>query len=229
MYKSFTFTISVVEGVEEDFQEYLIKWLSKQDFALGVIEKNKAGVLHAHGQIWNHKASLTKHDKFKVLKEYIKKNCPLSYGSIALNIKIAYNNGYIDYCEKDAVRVLANNLPSGDHPDSYWYPSQEEQEKVKAVALAADKKYHNYKCDYEEWSAEMDPPDPDFCWSDKRDFLKKRVATFLNEMIYIEKKYPVISQKKIRIEVCKNLYMYIYSIKSLPEFFSQEDWEKMNS
>ena len=198
-YKSFAVTISTVEDIQDKLQERIVKYLKKQDYAYGVIEHDSQGVRHAHFQLWYEGEGREKGTLRKPLNKIIEQYAPLSKTHIAIKIKIAYNDDWLtEYLQKDIIEKLIDNVPTGT--DNY-YPSEEEQEKVKNQANAVDQRFHRYKIDFEEW------------WNkpDEVAINKSDVARFILDMMFREKKYPVIIDKKNRVNIVTSLYMYINS------------------
>lgn len=212
-YKSYAVTISTVEDVENELQKRLVKWLKKQDFAYGVIEHDSQGVRHAHFQVWYNEEGREKGTIKKPLKNIIEKYAPLSKPHIAIKIKIAYNDDWLEeYLQKDIIELLIDNVPSGTDE---FYPSQEEQEKVKNQSNAVDQRFHRYKVDFKEW------------WDKPAEvpINKSDVARFLSDMMFRSKKYPVIIDKKNRVNISTSLYLYLNEKIDPREFMTVDDYE----
>lgn len=193
-YKSWSFTINLKDqDFEGEIQDKFHKWLMKQDYAFAVIEKCQDGKRHAHAQIWNESPS-KKGDISRSVSRMISKYSPQSILFRALKVCITYNDGYANYQEKDIIETIIDNPPSGD--TSIYYPSQEEQQKVQESSNAVDKKYHRWSCDFKEWNEEPN-------------ITLELTAKFLSYMIYDVKKYPVIQEKRKRVEYTQNLYNYL--------------------
>lgn len=222
-YKSYAATISLPTDFIGEIQEYFIKWLKKQDYAYGVVELDGSGKRHAHFQIWNEEPSV-KGDKFKSPKREIAKLHPDAILKHAVKIKIAYNDDYINYMDKDNPEyygnMLINNIPAGD--TTRYYPSEEEQAKVQESANAVDKKFHKWRTDFMLW---LETQEPSILSVDGEPTIVE-VAKFLSDMMFKSKKYPVIIDKKNRVQNCKALYCYICNKTTPQEFLTQEQWEE---
>jgi hypothetical protein len=211
-YRSYAITISTVEDVEKELQEKLMKWIKKQDFAYGVIEHDKQGVRHAHFQVW-YNVEREKGSLKTALKNIIQKYAPLSRPHIAIFIKIVYNDDWLEeYMAKDVIELLIDNVPIGTDE---FYPSQEEQEKVKSQSNAVDQRFHRYAVDFKEW------------WDKPAEvpINKIDVARFLSDMMFHSKKYPVIIDKKNRVNIATSLYCYLHGSVNPKEFMTVDEYE----
>lgn len=215
VYNSFAITISLKEHFEGPIQEWFITWLSKQDFAYGVIEKRSDGIRHAHAQIWNESPS-KKGDVFGTsFKSKILKYSPDAVvlgNKGALHTKIAYNDCYVDYAQKDIEEELISNLPQ--LTDKY-YPSKEEQERVMEESNAIDKTFHKMLVDFKEsdiWVNEEWTPRLYDC------------GVFLADMMFNKKLYRVVQDPKRRRELCKSLFHYSNGSICPKEFMSEKDY-----
>lgn len=212
-YRSFAITISTKEDVEGKLQVRLIDLLKKQDYAFAVIEHDKMGVRHLHAQTWHNKGK-DKNDYRKSFLRIIESNAPLS-NKHAVKIKIAYNDDwYEEYLTKDIVEQLIDNVPVAEGTQEY-YPTQEEQDKVQAKSNAADTRFHKMKVDFEEWWDK--PPEVGIGLHD--------VAKFMADMMFKTKKYPVIVDKKNRVNNTTALYMYINNKIDIREFMTEEQFQ----
>lgn len=209
-YRSFAITISTKEDVEGKLQTKLVDLLKKQDYAFAVIEHDKMGVRHLHAQTWHDKGK-DKNDYRKSFIRIIEANAPLS-NKHSVMVKIAYNDDfYEDYLSKDIVEQLIDDVPSPEGRHEH-YPSQEEQDKVMAKCNAADTRFHKMMVDFHEWWDK--PPEVGIGLQD--------VAKFMADMMFKTKKYPVITDKKNRVNNTWSLYMYINSKVDINEFMTEE-------
>eukprot|EP01044_Picomonas_judraskeda_P024270 COSAG03_NODE_6632_length_1027_cov_2.562500_2_plen_226_part_00 len=201
-YKSYAVTLSTVEDIENELQARIVKWLKKQDYAYGVIEHDKQGVRHAHFQVWYDEQGREKGTITKPLKKIIEQYAPLSKPHIAIKVKIAYNDDWLtEYLQKSIIESLIDNVPTGT--DQY-YPSLEEQEKVKNQSNAVDQRFHRYAVDFNEWN---DKPE-------EAGINKSDVARFMCDMMFKSKKYPVIIDKKNRVNITTSLYLTTHTVAS---------------
>lgn len=218
VYNSFAVTISLKDqDFEGEIESWFTSWLSKQDYAFGVVEKDASQKLHAHAQIWNESPS-KKGDIFgTAFKSQILKYSPDSVvlgNRGALCSKIAYNDYFIEYQEKDIIKELICKLPQ--LTDKY-YPSEEEQKKVQAEANAVDKEFHKYSVDYESWIQEH-PEHEDL-------FGKDRIRHFFIDKWFVKHEYRMPRRKIDKIQMVENFYLYYFNIKNIKNVMSKEDWE----
>lgn len=211
-YKSYAITISPSIEVEGQIQHDLTKWINKQDYAFAVIEggAGKEQKRHLHAQVFydepREKGSLT-----KALKRIVLKNDAEAKTHIAVKVKISYNDDFIDeYMTKDITELIRDEIPNetGD-----YYPSEEEQKKVKEKSNAVDFVYHYWKELWDDYEKKSEEP------------TLVEIARFLANMMFVEKKIKVISDKKHRVEKTKSLWMYINSYSKIEEFLTNDDYD----
>lgn len=229
-YKSYTINVSPVEQVEGKFQKELTNWFNKQPYAKAVIEggDGKEQKRHLHGIVYYDEAR-EKSSINKAITRIVMKHCPESLGPDgklktwykdgkpcnAVMIRIAYNDDFIEeYMEKDVTETLRDFVP--DERDEY-YPSEEEQEKVKSKAKAVDQRFHRLSEKFKETNP---------LWADIPEWKQQAtVAYFLASEMFDKHTERVIQDKKVRVQVCQSLTMYIYKIKKRSEFMTQDDYE----
>lgn len=216
MYKSFAITISTKEDFSGDIQDWFTKWLKSMPYAYGVIELRQDGIRHAHAQVWLEEPQ----DKgifTRPLRRNISKFCPESIIPHALKVKIGYSDNYVEYMKKEIVEKLIDNIPQGDL--DRFYPSQEEQQGVLATQNAVDKKYHklselfknNY---YPLWGDTTEIPD-----------MKYQVSKFLGKIMFKDKLYPVIADKRHRTQLQECLVAYVWELPDIKMFMTQDDYD----
>jgi hypothetical protein len=151
------------------------------------------------------------------VKRAIDKYSPLSITCKALVIKHAYSDGYIKYQEKDIIEQITDNIPPGD--TDRFYPSQEEQATVMAKSNAVDKKYHMlselFKNDYYPAWGEMDTVLD----------MKYAVSKFLATIMFKDKVYHVIQDKRLRTQLQQSLVCYIWGLTDIQMFMTSEEYE----
>lgn len=217
MYKSWAFTIRPRNGFPKTLDDKVIDWAKRQDGAFLCFEKD--GIeRHIHGQIWTdiprEKGTVNRSIE-RLCANHIDEWDTAQSVVLRRGTKIAYNDDYItEYLSKED-NILYNNPPEDT---SLYYPTQEEQDKVIRKSNAVDTHYHQMNEDLKEYMEKHEIT---------KITTKFQVATFLNDMIYISKKYKVIKQKKDRTDLCNNLYYYhIQSKNSWTEFIHKEDIHK---
>lgn len=222
-YRSYGITISTAEPVEGEGQSALVKWLKKQDFAYGVIEGGvgKAQERHLHAQVW-YKEGREKGTLNKALKRIVEKYFPESKTHIAIKIKIAYNDDFLnEYMKKDIVETLIENLPGtcnsagvASTPGEF-YPSLEEQNKVMKKAKIVDHKMNQLEELFYEWVDEDEPA---------TELLKKaQVSRFLTDMMYKSRKIKVPTDMKIQRNLCSVFTNYLWKKSNSFMLLSQEE------
>lgn len=174
-YKAFAFTIRPLNGVKPDneIETKLIKYIKKYH---GFIVAEKEGICrHLHGVIYYDKPK-RKYDLALVLKSFqeAEQGTELSYQEERVlkgGLKIAYNDDFFtEYTNKADSTLILDNLPENTKE---YYPSEEEQAKVKRSSNAVDKTY-NHLLDL---------------WNEsQRDLSENAVKVFMYEMMYVQKK-----------------------------------------
>lgn len=233
-YRSFTINVSPVEQVEGNLQIDLKNWFNKQTYAKAVIEggDDKEQKRHLHGIVYydepREKSSIN-----KAISRIVIKHCPESLGpdgklktwykdgrsKNAVDIRIAYNDDFIEkYMEKDITEVIRDFVP--DERDDY-YPSQEEQDKVKSKAKAVDQRYHRLSEKFKETYP---------LWGDIPEWKQQAtVAYFLASEMFDKHTERVIQDQKVRVQVCQSLTMYIYKIKNKKKFMTEAEYEEYSN
>ena len=216
--RSFAFTIRPKNGFTEKTEEAVLVFLKKQHHAFAVIEGEEE-TRHCHGQIWFEKQK-TKGDLNKSLERLCERTVtdwsPAEVRVLRGGTKFAYNDDFVDnYCQKEShPNIIFNNPP---HASEEYYPSQEEQTKIQESANAVDKKFHRWLVDFKEskfWIHDEWLPAIQDC------------AKFLAHQMFVAKKYPVIVEKRKRVEYCKCLQMYACESIKIEEFMTQEEHQK---
>jgi hypothetical protein len=202
-FRSYAFTVRPKNGVPEnsDLEKNVIRLLTKyKGFVASEMEDCDR---HLHGQIFFDKPK-RKHDFNKMLNVVCKRSindwCYDQQRVLYAGTKIAYNDGWLlDYTNKPDSILLFNSLP--DETASY-YPSQEEQDSVKARADAVDKQLYHL---FELWD-QYYGPDHDHELAPNSE---KGIALFLYDMMFVQKKIRVIKEKRKISEMRQSLYHYI--------------------
>jgi len=194
MYKSYAFTLRPRNGVAENspIEQKAIKLVEKYNGFL-VAEKEQE-CRHLHGQLF-FPAGKRKYDLAKVL---IKVQFgaftpdPAETRVLKQGIKIAYSDDfYTDYTNKPDSIMLTDKFIENSQD---FYPSEDEQEKVRNRARAVDAKYHHLK---ELWD------------EDPQEFNQRNITLFLYRLMYVDKKINVISDKKCFNQTAKSMFNYI--------------------
>ena len=198
MYRSYAFTLRPRNGVTPDgkTEQKLIKYIEKNTGFLVSEMENEAR--HLHGQLFfpNGKRKydlaviLIKIQQLDLGVELDKSEQRVLKGGI----KIAYSDDFFtDYTNKPDSNLIIENMPDDTQQ---FYPSQDEQDIVKARARAVDQKYHKLS---ELWNETRQDQEP----------RERTVAFFLYDMMYVAKRIPVVADKKCFNQTYKALTQYL--------------------
>lgn len=217
-YKSYCFTVRPTKGLNEATEGRLVKWLAKQDYGYATIEM-EGEARHMHGQIWldNERARGEVNKSIKRICEDTVEEWNSAQAKVLSNgTKIAYDDFYTNYlidAEKKAdcpVNVVYEKVPD---ITSDYYPSEEEQEKVRNRVNAVDSRYHRLNEMYMEWDRYEQAVD------------KGNVAEFLCWAMFTGKVIPVIQDRRVSRQLCNALHMYNWGSGRLDHFLNDEDIE----
>lgn len=196
-FKAFAFTVRPKEGVKDDgiIENKIIKYIQKYH---GFIVAEKEGLSrHLHGVIYFDKPK-RKRDLYIVLKGYQEEEqgTELNYNEERVlkgGLRIAYNDDfYTEYTNKPDSILILDNLPDDT---SNYYPSEQEQAKVKRRSNAVDQTYNHL---LELWNE-----------SGRTELTENSVKIFMYEMMYVKKLIKVIEDRKKFNQRCISLYHYI--------------------
>jgi len=198
-FRSFAFTVRPKDGVKEndEIEINLIKYLAKHNGYL--VAEMEEEARHLHGQIYFEKPK-RKYDFNKVLIGYQEAELERQLNAAEIRVlkggtRIAFNNDfYTEYTNKPDSYLLYDNMPK--NPEEY-YPSEEEQEKVKNRAHAVDKTFNRLREIYTE-----DPcPIPHI----------DNVRKWFYKQMYIKKTIAVIEDKKKFNQRVNSLFHYLHA------------------
>lgn len=204
MYQSFAFTVRPLLGVPEDSA-------LEQDF-ISIFRKNPGFICaeksgperHLHGQVFfkkgKRKYDFNRDFLIKICKKNLDNWDPQQERVLKSGTKIAYNNDfYTEYCNKSDSVILVDNFPIDALT---YYPTQEEQDKVRARANAKDAKYHHLSELWDEYASTRYFP------------TLQNVATFMYHIMFISKTYNVIEDPRRRSQTTKALLEYLLADES---------------
>jgi len=235
-YRSYGITISTVEPVEGEAQVALVNWLKKQDYAYAVIEGGigKDQERHLHAQVW-YESAREKGTLNKALKRIIEKHFPESKPHIAIKIKIAYNDDFLEkYMTKDVTELLIDKVPleqTNIEVDKYgefgekenkvirrtdYYPSPEEQDKVQKQSKIVDHKMNQLEELFYQWVGDEEEPDTEL-------LKKAQISRFLSDMMYKSRKIKVPTDMKIQRNLCTVFTNYLWKKSNSYLLLSQEE------
>lgn len=202
-FKSYAFTVRPKNGLEKDLEDRLVAWLKKQDYAFAVIEM-EGEARHMHGQIFSNvpRTKSAVQLSLERIQEKLDPNwCPASKKVLRRGVKIAYSSDFIEeYLNKYNSTVIFNNPPE---EESSFYPSQEEQDKVKEQSNAVDKRMHSISVLYKTWS-EGNPILEGVILPEEK------IARFLYDAWYISKTLPTLQNLRSERELMRRVRHYIF-------------------
>lgn len=135
----------------------------------------------------------------KDVTEKIIDNIPLLQSTIEVDV-------YGEFGEKENKTILRTD----------YYPSQEEQEKVKHKAHIADHKMNHLEELFYEWVGDEQEPDSEI-------LKKAQVSRFLTDMMYKSRKIKVPTDMKIQRNLCSVFTNYLWKTSNSYILLSQEE------
>ena len=198
MSRSFAFTVRPIQGVPEDSE--LEKSFRKLfDKYQGFLVAEKTGIeRHLHGQLF-FKSPRTKSDfnrdfPVKLCKKYVVDWTPQQERVLKMGTRIAYSDDfYTEYTNKGDSELLEDYFPNNSIE---FYPSQDEQDKVKERANAKDAKFYAL--------AEMYNNGENVCVP-----TYENVAKWLYSAMFVEKTIKCIEDKRKINQTVNTLTEYL--------------------
>lgn len=220
-YKSWAFTVRPKNGVEKDanLENAILKWCKKQDYHF-LCAEGADECRHLHGQIWldnpREKGEIQK--ALQRIYERTIEPTPSEVKVLRSGVKIAYSKDFVEnYLSKEDSWI---SLEIPEEEESF-YPSKEEQDKVKNSANAVDKRYHRL--------SEMFKEDNDLSTIIHESELKKKeiISKWLGNQMFKTKKIPVIADKKHRTQMLECLKAYLLEESHIDMWMTKEDYENI--
>lgn len=217
-YNSWAFTVRPSNGVEKDslLEKQIITWCKKQDFHF-LCAEGADECRHLHGQIWIEKAREKGQIQTALQRIYERtfEPTPAEIKVLRSGVKIAYSKDFVEEYLSKEDNWISLEIPEEEEK---YYPSQEEQTKVKDSANAVDKKFHRLSTMFKEQN-------PDY--EEIRGDLKRKVIVgkWILTQMFKEKTIQVISQKKHKTELMENLKQYIWSEATIKNILTEKDYE----
>lgn len=200
-YRSYCFTIRCKGGLPEAVRIPMIKYLTKQKYKCYVIE-GKDESEHLHAQVWYDEPKI-KGDLTKQLRRIQERGdpdwCQASNKVLVMGVKIAYSDSFH---EEYMLKENTDGIFEPPLDTKGYYPSEEEQNAVKAKFNAVDPKFHRLLTTFNER--------PPKAWAESPPALRLGlVAEWLyDEMFNLKTEKVITDSKKVR-ETVKSLYHYI--------------------
>lgn len=212
-YKSFALTIRPRAGITDDTILAFKTWLSKQDHSVSVTEM-EGDARHLHAQLWLNEGR-TKDDVSKAVKRICERTISdwdaTQTKVLRGGIRIAYSDWYLEYLvdNEDKGNVESNNIITNNPPDrtEHYYPSEEEQEKVKQVSQAADPRFLSMEQECNEWLT-----------MEQKEISYKNIAQWLCYAMFSQRTMKVLINQRDRTALCKTLYAYMSKTTDIDYF-----------
>lgn len=213
-YRSYCLTIRPRDGLKEPTLDKLQKWLTRQDYAVAVLEMNDVA-RHMHAQVWLNQPR-ARGDVNKQLQRILEATIE-DFDRAQLKVlrngtKIAYSDWYLDYLtensEKDPATIIINKPPEATMA---FYPTEEEQDEVRIRASSIDPRFADLEIKYYHWQDLKQASAP----------TEHNVARFLCYAMYQERTIKVITQQRDRSSLCKTLFAYINKSNDVDFFITR--------
>lgn len=223
-YNCFAFTVRPNHGVNDMLESSIHKWLRNQPYYAYTIEMDDEK-RHIHAIVFFNEPK-RKGDLVKQLKRIQEGGDP-NWSSAAARVlsqgvKIVYNDDFhTKYMIKD-----------GDYVDSFlppntaeYYPTEDEQEKVKSKANAVDKRFHRWAEAFKEsvHYCEDSAAEENFILS------KLRVADWFADVMYKSKTEQVITDERLLRRNILSLCYYVYGNVNGYHLLCREDQADINT
>lgn len=219
MFRSFAITVRPRDGISDTTLAAYQKWFEKVDYAFVCTEKE--GVeRHLHAQIWT--------DSPKAKGDIVKQVERISERTIndwdqaqkkvlRSGIKIAYSDWFLDYLAENELKdtlcdTLYEKLPQNTYA---YYPTEEEQEKVKTTANAVDPRFTDleYKCN-------------DYLNKNNLTLTIKTIARFLCDAMFISRSIKVLMHQRDRSALATALFAFMSKSINVDLFINKSAEEK---
>lgn len=220
MFRSFAITVRPLDGITDATAAAYLKWFQKLDYAFVKLEKS--GVeRHLHAQIWTDspkaKGDIVKQVE-RICERTINDWTQAQKKVLRQGVKIAHSDWYLDYlAENDAKaeeagEILLDKPPENTYP---YYPTEEEQEKVKNVATAVDPRFTEleYKC-------------LEFLDRENRTLSHKTVALFLCDAMFNSRTIKVLMHQRDRVALATALYAFMTKSNDIDLFITKSAEDK---
>lgn len=219
MFRSFAITVRPLDGISDTTIAAYLKWFEKLDYAFVCTEKD--GVeRHLHAQIWTDspkaKGDIVKQVE-RICERTINDWTQAQKKVLRGGIKIAYSDWYLDYlAENELKEILCDILYESPPENTYtYYPTEEEQEKVKSIANAVDPRFTDLenKCN-------------DYLNKDNIPLSLKSVARFLCDAMFITRSIKVLMHQRDRTALATALFAFMSKSINIDLFISKTQEEK---
>lgn len=219
MYRSYAITVRPRDGISDTTISAYLKWFEKLDYAFVCTEKE--GVeRHLHAQIWTDQPKA----KGDIVKQ-VERICERTINDwdqaqkkvLRQGVKIGYSDWYLDYLAENELKdilcdILYQQPPENTYP---YYPTEEEQEKVKNTANAVDPRFTDleYKCN-------------DYLTNKDLTLTHKSVARFLCDAMFNTRSIKVLMHQRDRTALATALYAFMSKSTNVDLFINKTAEEK---
>jgi len=220
-YRSFAITVRPRGGLNDQTKEALLTWIKRScDHGILVTEGNNESK-HTHIQIWNNEGRTR-----GVVSTAIQRICVRTVKDwdraqqkvMRSGIRIAYSDWFDDYLTDNLEKtgdakgiVHYENIPENSIE---FYPSEDDQEKVREKCKAVDQKFFEMNEKYSEYLRERD--------------LRNNIvncSTFLSWAMFEVKIYRCIEDQRKRRQTCDTLWRYNDGKASYADCLTREQIE----
>lgn len=214
MFKSFCVTCRPRGGISEETTDEIYKWLQRHpSFAYAVLEM-EGEAKHLHAQLWydepKYKGDITK-QLVRICERTIPDWDTSQKKVLSSGTKVAYNDWYLNYLEnndlKQAPHIILDKPPAISSP---YYPTEEEQEKVKTLTHAVDQRFAKLELDYLAFAKEYELPDT-----------IDSIAKYLYDAMFISRSIKVVINPRDRVAMTTALYHYVCKSEDLSLFIQK--------
>lgn len=203
-FNSFCITIRPKNGIPcgGPLENAIIAKCKKYDYSYAVAEMEDEA-RHIHIQIWIEKSSekgTIARAWERIQEKFDPEWSPAAKKVLRSGIRIAYDdNFYQKYLDKGGTLMFEKTPVEREK----YYPNLDWQQTQIEKANSVDKKFHRWKCEFESWLEENQPK---HCITE---IDKELVAIFMADMMFVKKKWVVVTSSRARKENCECLHAYI--------------------
>lgn len=209
-YRSFCVTVRPLHGISDITVEAFQKWFNKLDYVAAVLEMNSEA-RHLHAQMWfsegKFRGDISKQCQ-RICERTIDDFDSSQLKVMRAGIKIAYSDWYLDYLidndNKEKPNILIQKVPE---KTLEYYPTEEEQERVRGQVNATDPFFFSAKADFEDWynTHIWDAFQPTY----PSDTTKMDIAKFLHDAQHKTCSMKVIRNKRDAVSLVNTLYAHV--------------------
>lgn len=219
MFRSYAITVRPYNGISDKTIDAYVKWFEKLDYAFIAIEK-EGWERHLHAQIWTDVAKA----KGDIIKQ-VERICVRTIDDwdqaqkkvLRGGVKIAYSDWYLDYLAENDLKIDDPNILYSHLPENTYdyYPTEEEQDKVKTISNAVDQRFTDLEFKCLEYLDKHSLP-----------INLKTTARFLSDAMFSDRTIKVLMHQRDRCALATTLYAFISKSNDTDLFISKSAVEK---